>query len=282
MGKVYRLAVLSALEGIARNAKDPLVHLEILHAVQWYAFKESDASIRDAAKRVLDALPDTPDRQITEMIIDAGGWRYRMDDRSADEKWVEHHETAADGRRRSAAEATIRRLTPEEFIAAANERLATARLHGIDTSPQQFFAAIVQADRSYGAAVARSLSADPTNPLTPYLHSFLIQLTQDDRETAQAIVDEAIATGNATLTRSAAQSFVFQHVLEPRDRVALAGLLQSPDEATRVAALWRLGNAVEQNRPIRDRTDRERFHWRIGGKRVRRRAATTPRRDAHR
>lgn len=245
-----RLAVLSALEGIARKAKDPLVHLEILHAVQWYAFKESDASIRDAAKRVLDALPDTPDRQVTEMIIDAGGWRYRMDDASEDEKWVEHHETAADDRRRSTAEATIRRLTPEEFIAAANDRLATARLHGIDTSPQLFFAAIVHADRSYGAAVARSLVADPTNPLAPYLHSFLIQLMQDDRATAQAIVDEAIATGNATLTRSAAQSFVFKHVLEPRDRIALAGLLQAPDEATRIAALWGLGNAIEQNRPF--------------------------------
>jgi len=243
-----RLRAVETLGTLARSATEPLVHLEILRAVQWHARHESDKPVCEASARVLGSLPTSPEHDLTEMLVDPHGWRYRDDDLM---EAIETKNTDRLGERRmNTARWAIATYAPEDFVKKAEERLLLAREHGFNPTPQIFFGAIVAADPAYAATAVREVIKQPDSAVAAYLHGFLIQMTQADRALARELVSEVIATGNHILTHAAALSHVFDHELDDADQTALRALLRSQHEGTAVAAIDALAHLRQNNEPF--------------------------------
>jgi hypothetical protein len=240
-----RVRAVDALGSLAPSASEPLVHLEIFRVVQWYARHEPDEPVRDAAARVLEALPTSPEHDLTEMLVDPHGWRYR-DDELMEAIGRETADPLTE-RRMDVARHVIATLSPEEFVKRAGDRLRLAVEHGLAPTPQIFFAAIVSGDTTYAGATIREVIKDPGSVVAEYLHGFLIQMTQADRGMARTLISEMAASGNPRLTRAAAMSYVFNHDLDEGERAALTAMLQSADEPTVIAAIDALVRIKEAN-----------------------------------
>jgi hypothetical protein len=243
--RAERIRAIDALGEIAARETEPLVHLEILRAVQWYARHESDEPVREAAARVLAALPTSPERDFTEMLIDPHGWRYR--DVEVLEATMEASRDRMRTRRQDAARWVTETLTPAEFVDRAAERLRLARAHDLQPTPQLFFAGLVTTDPSYAEDAVRAAFAEPDGIVAENLQGFLIQLTETDRTRARALIAGIVSNGQPVLTRVAASSFVFDHALDEADREALTALLDCADEMTAVASINALANVAEGN-----------------------------------
>lgn len=243
-----RVRAIKALGVLAASLSEPLVYLEIFRAVQWHARHESDEPVREAAARVMETLPTSRAHDLTEVLVDANGWRYR-DDELMEALETTNTDPIAE-RRMEVARWAIATYTPEEFVTRADERLLLAREHELNPTPQIFFGAIVSVDSAFAAAAVREVITRPESAVAVYLHGFLIQMTQADRATARNLVSEIIASGNTTLMHAAALSHVFDHELDDADHAALRTLLRSKDERTAVSAIDALMHLRGKNEPF--------------------------------
>lgn len=246
-----RLTTLAFLWNVARESAEPLVALEILHAVEFAAFHDSDPTVRRAAREVVDAVLSRADTEDTILAVDGWGNRYQLHDgENVAEAHKRKHEEFR-SRLEAGADRLIRTQEPRNLLDHLEGRLSVAIQCGLSVSPEHLLFQIASRNPEYTARLLDQVSEVPNHPLAQWTGRFLVGLSRIDRSAAFRKADQLSRHPDAQLRACTADLLSLDEHELPSDSASLFERLVGDSEVSvRRAAIRNIWWAAKTNTPV--------------------------------
>ncbi|KKQ53159.1 hypothetical protein A2865_02600 [Candidatus Woesebacteria bacterium RIFCSPHIGHO2_01_FULL_39_17] len=200
------LDILKRLEEVASNTNiDPFVATEIRSAVSWHS-SYSKTTTKAAAKKVLSAIPISTPYEVSRAVVDSWGWTFEREDDTG-----RRDEIAIIDWRKNLAKELVKTYKEkfsalvemlEERIKIMNEALMSRHP---DAGP--FLAALMEESIEFTEYLGNYLLSNPQSSLAPWFNVVIVVITPKNRDTAIKFSQEAVKSGNKTLTQCVAGAF---------------------------------------------------------------------------
>jgi hypothetical protein len=182
-----QLRVLGIFERLAAKTDVTLVQIAVNDAISWTLAHSTFPALREAARRVRDATPDTFELRIVQGLTEPWGRHY----------FIEHD--MEDGQRllneamRQAADALVA-AKPEagELVQYVDQQIGACRSAGVTVEPGHLLALLGERHPSLAVEAAWHIAHHSGHPLEPALGSFVLTLHKRDPDEALRLADALI------------------------------------------------------------------------------------------
>jgi transcriptional regulator with XRE-family HTH domain len=194
------LIVLHGLEIVVLNQKlDPLITVEVRRAVTWLVQHGSEAT-KDAAKKVLLAIPNTLDYELSRAVADGWGWTFEGEDGRpgyGDKVLIEW--------RKELARKLIKQYNknPSELISLIEDRINQIKNAQMSqhTDAGQFLGVVMEDSFEFTELLGKHLLDYPSSPIVDWFGLIVSVMAKHDRSASISIIKSALQKDEKMLTR---------------------------------------------------------------------------------
>jgi hypothetical protein len=246
-----QLDLIGRFRAAAKAASDPLVHVEIARALSWHIEHSRWKKVRDKAKRVVKALPDTFEFRLTGILTDGWGLDWVPGVPSFRGDW-EHRQQQVVAVQVALAERFVAKYnSPEDGLAALERRVDELRAADAKVEPGHFLYQLTAVNDRYAIRIATLLARRPTSPLIGNLQALLSSFNHRGGEAARAArkIEAALLASEDELSpRIAAlalQSVQWGPRPHKQDLALLDQALSHPDPQARALSMRPLSHLAQ-------------------------------------
>ncbi|MBW4078640.1 MAG: helix-turn-helix domain-containing protein, partial [Acidobacteria bacterium] len=187
---------------VSEGSIDPAIAVAVRHAIQWH-LEYSKIGTRDAARRVIEAIPDTLEIRAAVALFD--GWGHLLEGRTTD---IQEMQRKSKAQRDELAAELIQSRSQEEIMDLLEARIVAQRAaFGSSTgSTGPFLWSLVERDSSLGLEICERAISDLESPLAETIPVVMGSLAEVLPDKVVPLLQRLLATESLGLRRSVAQS----------------------------------------------------------------------------
>jgi len=240
-----QMTIFGILEDLVGANEDPILHIAVWRAVDWYAQHSRRAEIQTAATRIIERIPKDFNTALARLLL--SNWDHLIDV-GEDPDYQAHERIVARMRADTATQFREMHPTATEVVAALEDWLLRIKETGQQPEPDLFLPELAALDGESALAVCQVLVLQPSSDMAPYFHIFLRAARTHDSHAALNAGMQALATGAIVFKRSLALSYQRGDWLGvPGERSIMSQLLADEDWGTRHLALLSLQLSARAN-----------------------------------
>jgi len=205
-----QLRVLEIIRRLTAQTENPLIHLKVIEALQGCACcYHSPEVVKQKAKTIITSIPKSHKLLLTGALRNSWNWNWLLE---------QEEDTEIDYRRRDqrgkelclavAQEFLQRHSDADEAIQILNERLQAIVESGVAPAPYTFLGNLSELNPSYAAKICEALIEMPDSTLAQYFYSLLYGVRSANADLSVTIARLAVDTGNKTLCKALAGSYL--------------------------------------------------------------------------
>jgi len=240
-----QMRILEVIENLVKNAKDPIIHIQVASDLQWHAKRSSQRSIAEKAVSIKNAIPDSFDLRITRAIWN----RY---DRDRDwEDYNQHQKRVNEEIKQIITELLERFDDGGDVFDFLNRILNHFESSGIQARPGHFLYLLSAADCELSIQICRHIIPNPSSPVAIYLSSLLSGIREKNPIEAIELTELAVETGDGILCSSVAHGYAWKgwaSSIENEEISVIEILLRHPNETVKHQAIEALGRFPDAKR----------------------------------
>lgn len=232
-----QLRILQGLREAMAHVREPVVQLRVMDAVRWPAARGHSSAVREAAKQVRAAVPDSYELRLTGALISPWAWEHDM------EANVDTEKAEADRivrLQRVAAEIRKAWPDPQTLAEDMSRRLDAIHLAGENTQPGYILSLACQGEAKLASGLAQFIFDHPNRAVLVGLAAVLRELRKVDEPKALLLAELAVDSGNESLGLQVASLYgpvPWTDAFNDRDRAMLTKILGSQTGLARSMAL---------------------------------------------
>lgn len=199
-----QLKILEIIHSLVTRNIEPLIQLEAIKKVNWYARRSSLSTVQQKAQNIIASIPQTDKLKLTGTLTGNYGWNPQADDFHLD--WREREQTI-NLINKDLVEIFLKEYpSPQQGIQILNERLQviTANEGNISTS---FLTSLAALNSSYSLELCEQVLEIGDCPLAIHIASILYQVRKFNSERAVKVFQAAISSGISSFCRSFAEIY---------------------------------------------------------------------------
>lgn len=242
-----QLEILEMIHSLVTRDIEPLIQLEAIKKLDWYARWSSLSTVQQKAQNIIASIPCTDEVKLTGALMGNYGWNPQADEFRLD--WRER-EQLIDRIIKDLVEGFLKKYpSPQQGIQTLNERLQviTANEGNISTG---FLNSLAALNPSYSIELCEQVLEIGDCPLAIHIASILYQARTFDIERAIKVFQTAIESGMSSFCRSFAEKYwAWENDIAPDTfHNLIQTLLTHPTIEVRNSAIESLAMLI-QNRP---------------------------------
>jgi hypothetical protein len=168
-----QLDLIERLRAAAKSAVDPLIHVEIARALSWHIEYSHWKQVREKAKRLVKALPDTLEFRLTGILMDGWGLDWVPGVSSYRGDWERRHRQVTAMQIALAERFIAKFRSPAEGLELLERRVEELRGADARVEPGHFLYQVAAVDARYAIGLAKLLARRPASPLIGNLPALL-------------------------------------------------------------------------------------------------------------
>lgn len=229
---------------VTEETLDPFLMVQLRGSISGHA-RYNKGATKEAAGKLLDAMPATREYEVARAITDGWGWTFEREGGT-----MRNEEICAKWREKLATTliTEYKGKLPEllKMLEEATARQEAAPLRDKNYTP--FIATLMQQSHDFTVLVGEHLLKNPTSPLVGALNIAIMVLAKDYYSDAVALARQAVQTNNVVLARCTSRALGWSlngTAVTDDESDVIAALAASDDEAVRhniVRVVKRYGN----------------------------------------
>jgi hypothetical protein len=194
-----QLKIIEIIAQFITQNENPLLHLEVIHILRWYAHHSCILAVKERTRTVINSIPDTYELKLMTVLLHKYDWNWDEDAESTHSKYEQLVEERP---QRVAKEFLHKYPNAVDGIQVLNRTLEEIRDSGFQAVSYDFLEAVGEADPSYAALMCEFLMKNSNLLLASHLTPLLSKVRLDNPKLAFTFIQEALDTANLDLLRS--------------------------------------------------------------------------------
>ena len=232
-----QMRILEIIENLVKDAKGPIVHIQVASDLQRHAKHSSQKAIADKADSIIKSIPDSFDLRITRAIWDRYDW-----DRGG-ENYNQRRGRAKEEMEQVATEFLYRFDEERAVFDFLNDIMSNFQNCGIQARPDDFLYTLSTTDCRLSIELCKHIISRPSSHLAIYLSSLLSGIQEKSPNKAMALIRLAVETKDKTLCSSVAYGYARRlgASIEDDGISVIETRLTHPDRTVKCRAIEALG-----------------------------------------